>query len=538
MRILRLYQPKNAFTQVLWILFYLLTFVLFVGGLALYLFYPLIPKYFSQYFEAMNLDQMLVSLAKYFDYSQLDAELVAIIHHKLKVLGIASGCYFAGLLFCVNFVIPRKGKKDLVISTKLLKRVTALALAAVTVYAGLAGAMKDARFVTFVKAYCVPSGFIEKNYTNPATTNITFPEKKRNLIHIYLESMENSFLSKDLGGFMDENLIPQLTEMSYEGTVFSNNDGYFGGAQCATGADWSIASMVNQTSGLPQVAPGYRNYYGGETAYFPGAYTLGDLLEKEGYQQTIMIGATARFAKLQHYYHNHGNWTVFDYDYAIDNGYIPEDYDVFWGFEDETLFRLAKDEITRLYETGEPFNFTLETADTHYPDGYITDDDKRLFENDYANALWNSDRRVVAFIDWIKQQPFYDNTTIVLIGDHLSMADNFFEYYGFDDSYLRTQYNCILNPDPSVLEGLDSSVTKNRQWANWDYYPTIVASLGAKIDGNRLGIGTNLYSGEETVFEEYGVDYVNEQLKRFSPFFMHEILKTDNLFDAVYLDVY
>ena len=538
MKVIRFYRPKNAFTQIFWILFYIAVFAVFVGGVALYLFYPVFADYFVPLYSSMKLDQIIVSVIKDFDYSALEPEVTALIQHKLKLLAIAAGCFLAGLLFCINFVIPRKGKKDIVLHTEPLKRLTALALAAVSVWYGYGRAAQDPSFAEFFKAYFVPSNFIAQNYSDPETTSIVFPEKKRNLIHIYLESMENSFLSKDLGGNMDSNLIPHLTALAYDGTVFSDNDGYFGGALRATGADWSVASMVNQTSGLPQIAPGYKNYYGAKDHYLPGAYTLGELLQREGYEQTMMIGASASFAKLQYYYQSHGNWKIFDYDYAKKEGYIPEDYKEFWGFEDEKLFDFAKEEITRLYETGKPFNFTVETADTHYPSGYITDEDETPFDTGYANALWNSDRRVTEFVEWIQEQPFYDNTTIVLIGDHLSMAGDFFEYYGFDDSYTRTQFNLILNPDPSVLEGQNAAVTNNRLWANWDYYPTIVAALGGKIEGNRLGIGTNLFSGEKTVFEQYGVDYVNNELEKWSPLYMRDILEVNTLFEAVYLDVY
>ena len=48
-----------------------------------------------------------------------------------------------------------------------------------------------------VKEYLVSqkeeSHFIEQNYVDPRTTKITFPDKKRNLIYIYLESMESTF---------------------------------------------------------------------------------------------------------------------------------------------------------------------------------------------------------------------------------------------------------------------------------------------------------------------------------------------------------
>ena len=379
--------------------------------------------------------------------------------------------------------------------------------------------------------------FIENVYKDPETTKIVFPEKKRNLIHIYLESWENSYLSKELGGFMDENLMPNLTELSYEGTVFSDTNNYFGGPHEGTGTQWSIASMLNMTAGLPHLAPGTINYYGTADVYLPGAYTLGELLQAQGYEQTLMIGASSYFGALGTYYKTHGNWKVFDYYYAKWNGFIPEDYKVWWGFEDDKLYDFAKDEITRLYETGKPFNFTMETADTHKPDGYVSPGKETPYKSPYANAIWNSDKDVVEFIKWIKEQPFYENTTIVLIGDHVSMEEDFFEYYGFTDDYLRTQYNCIINPDPSC-RNVNDSVTKNRLWASWDYFPTIVASIGGKIDGECLGVGTNLFSGKKTIFEQYGEDFVNGEFKKNTDFYNKEILEVENYEDALDDSVY
>ena len=57
-------------------------------------------------------------------------------------------------------------------------------------------------------AYADDSPYIEDNFADPKKVKMTFPEKKRNLIHIYLESMENSYFSKELGGYMDTNLLP------------------------------------------------------------------------------------------------------------------------------------------------------------------------------------------------------------------------------------------------------------------------------------------------------------------------------------------
>ena len=437
------------------------------------------------------------------------------------------------IIECTGFkLVYHFRKKDTVVFVDLAKRILCFLLACGVAYYGVSYGVEKYQLDAVFKSYFLKSDIIDSNYADPETTEIVFPEQKRNLIHIYLESMENSFMSKDLGGYMDENLIPNLTELAYTGTVFSNSDNYFGGPQQGLGTQWSIASMVNQMTGLPMKAPGWKNTYGTDGTFLPGAYTLAELLEREGYEQTVMFGASGNFGGLRYLFETHANWTLFDYNYAKANGYIPEDYKVWWGFEDDKLYEFAKEEITRLYETGKPFNFTMENADTHRPNGYITPGKEKPYDQPYANALWNSDRDVIEFINWIKEQPFYENTTIVLIGDHLSMDTRFFEDYNFTEDYFRTQYNCFINAPAELTANLDKSVTTNRIWANWDMFPTIVASLGCQIEGDRLGIGTNLFSGKPTMYEEMGYDYVESELEKKSELFTEKILEVDSQLEA------
>lgn len=420
----------------------------------------------------------------------------------------------------VKLVYKNKGKGRTIISG-LARRIICLVLSVACLAGGVAYGVQEFQLRQLYYSYCLESSIIEDNYADPRTTNMVFPEKKRNLIHIYLESMENSYLSKDLGGHSEVNLMPELTELSYEGFIFSNNDTKFGGPLAATGTQWSVASMVNMTTGLPMKVPAERNAYGSEDNFLPGAYTMGEILRDEGYEQTVMFGADANFGGLTYYYKSHGDYKIFDWRYAKKNGYIPEDYKVWWGYEDDKLYEFAKEEITRLYETGKPFNFTMETADTHRPGGYLSEHAPTPYESHYANAICYSTKETVKFIDWIKEQPFYENTTIVLIGDHLSMDTDYFA--DFEKDYLRTQYNLILNPAPNVANA-DASLFVNRRYANFDMFPTILASMGVQIDGDRLGIGTNLFSGKKTVFEEYGVREANKELEKKSLLYNETIL--------------
>ena len=69
------------------------------------------------------------------------------------------------------------------------------------------------------------SDLYEREYRDPDSVQITFPEEKRNLIYIYMESMETSYLSQELGGGLPYNLIPELTELAKTYINFSHNDG-------------------------------------------------------------------------------------------------------------------------------------------------------------------------------------------------------------------------------------------------------------------------------------------------------------------------
>lgn len=68
---------------------------------------------------------------------------------------------------------------------------------------------------------------------------LTFPEEKRNLIYIYLESMENTFMDVESGGAFAENLIPNLTKLTIENENFSGNNESVNGAVVASTVDES-----------------------------------------------------------------------------------------------------------------------------------------------------------------------------------------------------------------------------------------------------------------------------------------------------------
>ncbi|WP_252856462.1 LTA synthase family protein [Erysipelothrix rhusiopathiae] len=329
--------------------------------------------------------------------------------------------------------------------------------------------------------------------------------------------MENSYLPKELGGHMDVNLMPEMTELAKEGISFSHND-TFGGPYQTYGSGWSVAAMVNMGMGIPLKVPAEGQDYGKSGYFLPGARGIGDILHNQGYEQTIMFGADADFGGLTTYFTSHGEFNIFDLNHARNEGLIPQDYQVWWGYEDDKLYRFAKDEITRLSTTGKPFNFTMETADTHFPDGYLQEGAPTPHDSQYANVIQFSQAETVKFVRWIQAQPFYKDTTVLITGDHLSMDKKFFE--SFDPSYQRTVFNLILNAPQKSAE------THNRAFSPVDFFPTTLSAMGVEIEGHRLGLGTDLFSKEPTLVERDGLETFNEELSRRSTFYDRSLMTT------------
>ena len=359
------------------------------------------------------------------------------------------------------------------------------------------------------------SHFIEQNYVDPRTTEITFPEQKRNLIYIFLESMESTYASKEDGGGMDFNCIPELTQLAQENTNFSNSD-KLGGGVPTTGATWTMGGIFAQTTGLPIKNVTYTEVLGEQTSFSSQAVNLEDILADAGYNQCFMLGSDATFGGRRAYFESHGDCEIWDYNTAIETGKIPSDYHVWWGMEDQKLFANAQEKLTELSSKREPFNLTLLTVDTHFEDGYVCEQCQNEFgDNQYANVMACSSRQLDQFIKWIQEQPFYENTTIILSGDHLTMDSDFCN--DVSEDYERSVYNVFIN----LPEGVDTSFEKthNRKFATLDMFPTTLAALGVEIKGDRLALGVNLFSDCETLSEQYGQEEFNKALSEKSTFY-------------------
>lgn len=405
-------------------------------------------------------------------------------------------------ILCFTFVLYRMIKKK-----KGLVLLSTAVLSVIVAGSSIQYMWKRLDIKAYASNKSTYSTFIDDNYVSPQDVEIQFPEQKRNLIYIYLESVENTFSDKESGGAFKENVIPELTELSNQNENFSGDHETLNGGISFNGTGWTVAAMFAQSSGLPLMIPVDSNAMNEQESFLPGLTTIGDILQEAGYDQSLLIGSDADFGGRKLLFTQHGGYNIYDYYYSKENGEIPEDYHVFWGYEDKKLFEFAKQRLLEVSSSNQPFNLTMLTVDTHFEDGYVCEDCQEDFQDDqYANVIACSSKRVAEFVQWVQRQDFYDNTTIVISGDHPTMDSDFCE--DVDEDYQRKVYTTYINSAASAKNNV------YRDYSTFDNFPTTLASLGVKIEGNRLGLGTNLFSSEATLLEKFDKATVDNELDK------------------------
>lgn len=364
----------------------------------------------------------------------------------------------------------------------------------------------------FVKNQFSASNFIEENYVFPDDSNITFPKDKKNLIVIQVESLESSYADKENGGFFDKNYIPELTDIAKNNLSFSTSS-KMEGAMVLPESGWTIAAVVSETAGIPLKLFGHTylnnkfknmeidNSMGKYQYFLPGAITLGDILEKNGYKNYLFLGTGSTFAGNDLYFKEHGKYTIYDV-YSMKK-FKTEQY-----IHDDKLFQFVKEKLTTEIRQNEPWHLFIQTYDTHFAPK------EKFLETSSIISL---------FLNWLKSQPYFKDTVVVIVGDHCNMNQNDFvgienEEFRYTGNKIRKVFNTFINSEVQAIQ------ETNRKFSTLDFFPTILASIGVQIKNERLGLGINLFSKDETLLEKYGDNFIFEEISKKSSFYNKHLL--------------
>lgn len=357
---------------------------------------------------------------------------------------------------------PRLRRRYLV--APMLALITALGI--LLTVAGVpqyAGAMLDARSIA-------------DYYQTPSVGGA--PAKPRNLITIYLESTENTYRDASIFG---ENLLANLDAATVGWPSYESLRQY------PTGG-WTMAGIVGTQCGFPLKSKlltiGVNSNVQGEqmNSYLPGATCLGDVLSEAGYTNAFVGGANVRFGGKDTYLDDHGYTSVEGREKWEGGGEDPSNISI-WGLSDARLFAHAKDTLTRLRNTGEPYNLTILTMDNHEPAAIYpscTDDEK----SPMATALKCSGRAVAGFLAHLKATGVLDDTVVMLMGDHVKNTGDSDQFRAeLESAPERTIFFRVHSPDPVRFAREDAD--------QLSVLPTTLELLGLGRWDGRAGLGVS-----------------------------------------------
>ena len=309
---------------------------------------------------------------------------------------------------------------------------------------------------------------------------LAFAGRPKNLVYVFLESVERTYLDETLF----PGLMPNLAALEKEALSFTNV------TQPAL-AKWTVAGMVASLCGVPLFGAA-GNSMSKADDFMPGVDCLTDLLGASGYELDYLGGAALEFAGKGLFLRSHG----FDYVAGREElaPGLPEGEALsYWGLYDDELDRLAAERFDARAAAGQPFGLFLLTLDTHHPDGYPSPSCTGMPYGDGSNPILNAvhcaDRMAATLIEHIRQSPAFADTVLVVASDHLAMPNT-----AWGQLEAGERRNLLM----FFADGLPPRAD-DRIASPLDVAPTLGTLLGADV--RALGFGRSLLAEAPTLAE-------------------------------------
>lgn len=437
-------------------------------------------------FGPISVDQMLMNLDE--GGAGAPDEYVWTLVLQAFVIPLIAVLVLAAIVFAVRRRLARLSKSFVKPSANAGRRVwwrrAMMPLASLMVFAvGLAVFVEIVgvdKYIRSITASVTMADYYVAPETGGASTRIgAVEEQPRNLVVIYIESGEALYSDADIFG---ANLNEPLEDATADWQRFDNLEVYSGGG-------WTMAGIVGSECGVPLRGPGFgandinSNDIGAETSeYLPEAVCLGDVLADAGYTNVFMGGADASFASKRDFLQSHGYDDVMDLNTWEEIGETEMSP---WGLSDRRLMEHAKSEVTRLHESGAPFNLTLLTLDTHEP-GYAHEYCPAESGELMASVVHCSMEQVAGFVSYMREMGYLEDTAVFITGDHPKMLGEDGAFYDeLIDVKERPLFNRLWVPDGAVLER--TSIDQ------LSVYPTLLDMLGLGRQDGRAGVGVSAF---------------------------------------------
>lgn len=390
------------------------------------------------------------------------------------------------LIFSINLGLAESDRPELL--TRTFDRnyiVKYLGAYNYTIYDGIQSmkasterALADGDSMTGVRNY------ITSNYASP-NPEYFGKGKGMNVIYIHLESFQNFLINYKLNG---QEVTPFLNSFTQDAnTLYFDNFFHQTGQGKTSDAEFMLE---NSLFGLPQgsvFTNKAHNTYQAAPAIFG----------QQGYTSAVFHGNYKTFWNRDDIYKSFGFNKFFDASY-----YDMNEKDVVnYGLKDKPFFN---ESIPMLQTLKQPFYAKFITLSNHFP--YPINKDEATIEpaktgdssvDTYFQTARYLDESVKSFMDYLKQSGLYDNSIIVMYGDHYGISDN---HNAAMSQIMGKEINSFENAQlqrvPLIIHvpGMKGGV-QHQYGGEIDVLPTLLHLLGTDTK-NYIQFGTDLLSPE------------------------------------------
>ncbi|PEO92555.1 glycerol phosphate lipoteichoic acid synthase [Bacillus pseudomycoides] len=390
------------------------------------------------------------------------------------------------LIFSINLGLAESDRPELL--TRTFDRnyiVKYLGAYNYTIYDGIQSmkasterALADGDSMTGVRNY------ITSNYASP-NPEYFGKGKGMNVIYIHLESFQNFLINYKLNG---QEVTPFLNSFTQDAnTLYFDNFFHQTGQGKTSDAEFMLE---NSLFGLPQGSV-FTNKAHNKYQAAPA------ILGQQGYTSAVFHGNYKTFWNRDDIYKSFGFNKFFDASY-----YDMNEKDVVnYGLKDKPFFN---ESIPMLQTLKQPFYAKFITLSNHFP--YPINKDEATIEpaktgdssvDTYFQTARYLDESVKSFMDYLKQSGLYDNSIIVMYGDHYGISDN---HNAAMSQIMGKEINSFENAQlqrvPLIIHvpGMKGGV-QHQYGGEIDVLPTLLHLLGTDTK-NYIQFGTDLLSPE------------------------------------------
>ncbi|HEM5089681.1 TPA: LTA synthase family protein [Streptococcus suis] len=341
--------------------------------------------------------------------------------------------------------------------------------------------------------------YITEHYAQP-NDNYFGIAKGRNVIYLHLESLQQFVIDYKLNvNGIEYEVTPFLNSLYHSSSTlaFSN---FFNQVKAGKTSD---AETMIETSlfGLNQGS--FMVQYGGSNTQQAAPYILS---QNGGYTSAVFHGNAASF------WNRNNTYKQWGYNYFFDQSYFSKataENSFQYGLNDKIMFA---DSIQYLEHLQQPFYTKFITVSNHYP--YTTSligdeigfplantDDETI--NGYFATANYLDASIKAFFDYLKATGLYENSVIVLYGDHYGISNSrnpdLAPLIGKDSQTWSDFDNAMMQRVPYmiVVPGMTNGGIFDTYGGEIDALPTLEHLLGIKSD-NYLQVGQDLLSSQHS----------------------------------------